>query len=62
MDLDLLGGSLNPKNLVDLAKFKLKFKRDNPDYFYPEGLLVFCGTQGSRKNVVCCAIRKKIMY
>lgn len=62
MDLDLLGGSLNPKNLIDLAKFKYKFKKDNPDYFYPEGLLVFCGTQGSRKNFVSCSVCKETLY
>lgn len=61
MDLDLLGGSVNPKNLLDLAKYKLKFKRDNPNYFYPEGLLVFCGTQRSWKDFISCSIFKKIM-
>lgn len=60
MDLDLLGGSLNPKNLIDLAKFKFKFKRDNPDYFYPEGLLVFCGTQGSGKTLSAVQYVKKL--
>lgn len=60
MDLDLLGGSLNPKNLYDLAKFKYKFKKDNPDYFYPEGLLVFCGTQGSGKTLSAVQYVKKL--
>ena len=51
MDLDLLGGSLNPKNIIDTFKFKRKFAKDNPDYFHPEGLLVFCGSQGSGKTL-----------
>ena len=45
--LDMLEGSKNPKNLIDTFKFRKKFYKDNPDYFFPEGLLVFCGGQGA---------------
>lgn len=60
MDLDLLRGSINPKNLLDLAKYKMKFKKDNPDYFYPEGLLVFCGSQGSGKTLSAVQYVRKL--
>lgn len=60
MDLDLLGGSLNPKNIFDVLKFKHKFAKDNPDYFHPEGLLVFCGSQGSGKTLSAVQYVKKL--
>lgn len=60
MDLDLLRGSLNPKNLIDLAKYKRNFRKENPDYFYPEGLLVFCGSQGSGKTLSAVQYVKKL--
>lgn len=60
MDLDLLRGSLNPKNLIDLAKYKRNFRKENPEYFYPEGLLVFCGSQGSGKTLSAVQYVKKL--
>lgn len=44
-------GSKNPKNILDTLKYKLLFARDNPDYFYPAGIWVFCGPQGSGKTL-----------
>ena len=60
MDIDLLRGSLNPKNLIDLAKYKRRFRKENPEYFYPEGLLVFCGSQGSGKTLSAVQYVKKL--
>ena len=60
MDLDLLSGSINPKNLIDLAKYKRNFRKENPEYFYPEGLLVFCGSQGSGKTLSAVQYVKKL--
>lgn len=60
MDLDLLRGSLNPKNLIDLVKYKRNFRKENPEYFYPEGLLVFCGSQGSGKTLSAVQYVKKL--
>lgn len=60
MDLDLLRGSLNPKNLIDLAKYRRNFRKENPEYFYPEGLLVFCGSQGSGKTLSAVQYVKKL--
>ena len=60
MDIDLLRGSLNPKNLIDIVKYKRRFRRENPEYFYPEGLLVFCGSQGSGKTLSAVQYVKKL--
>ena len=51
LDLSLLEGSLNPKNIIDVLVHRRKFFKENPDFFYPEGLLVFCGSQGSGKTL-----------
>ena len=60
MDIDLLRGSLNPKDLIDIAKYKRRFRKENPEYFYPEGLLVFCGSQGSGKTLSAVQYVKKL--
>lgn len=60
MDIELLQGSKNPKNLIDLFRYKRNFRRENPDYFYPEGLLVFCGSQGSGKTLSAVQYVKKL--
>lgn len=60
MDIDLLRGSLNPKNIIDLVKYKRRFRKENPEYFYPEGLLVFCGSQGSGKTLSAVQYVKKL--
>ena len=44
-------GSLNPRHLLDTLIYKIRFARDNPDYFYPAGIWVFCGPQGSGKTL-----------
>lgn len=60
MDIDLLSGSLNPSNILKCINYKRKFKRDNPEYFEPEGLLVFCGGQGSGKTLSAVQYVKKL--
>lgn len=51
IDLDLLRGSLNPFNILKVIKFRIDFIKSHPDFFNPEGLLVFCGSQGSGKTL-----------
>ena len=46
-----LDGSHNLGDLVDSVRFKEEFYRTHPGYFHPEGLLVFCGGQGSGKTI-----------
>lgn len=60
MDTSLLSGSLNPKNIIDLIKYRSRFRKENPEYFYPEGLLVFCGSQGSGKTLSAVQYVKKL--
>lgn len=48
---EFLSGSLNPKNLFSTIKHNILFARNNPDYFYPAGIWVFCGPQGSGKTL-----------
>lgn len=45
------GGSKNPLKIFETIKYKLLFARSNPDYFYPAGIWVFCGPQGSGKTL-----------
>lgn len=49
--LDFMYESLNPKNAIDTIKYKIKFRKDHPFYFEPDGLLVACGPQGSGKTL-----------
>lgn len=46
-----LDGSKNLFNLFRTSKYKKKFKKEHPSYFEPDGLLVFCGPQGSGKTL-----------
>lgn len=46
-----LDGSLNPLNVGRVIKHNHDFYRDHPDYFRPEGLMIFCGGQGSGKTL-----------
>lgn len=51
IDTELLNGSLNPFNIFKIVKFRLDFSKAHPNYFVPEGLLIFCGSQGSGKTL-----------
>lgn len=54
-------GSINPKNIIDTLIYKLRFAQDNPDYFYPAGIWVFCGPQGSGKTLSAVACLKAML-
>lgn len=43
--------SLNPKRIIDWIKYKLKFFKEHPNYFHPDGLIVFTGAQGTGKTL-----------
>lgn len=51
IDTELLKGSLNFFNFFKLIKFRLDFAKEHPNYFVPEGLMTFCGSQGSGKTL-----------
>lgn len=43
--------SLNILRVIDWIKNKIQFYKDHPDYFDPDGLVCFCGPQGSGKTL-----------
>lgn len=56
-----LKGSLNPKHAIATIRHNILFARDNPDYFYPAGIWVFCGPQGSGKTLSAVQCLKEIV-
>lgn len=54
-------GSKNPLKLIETIKYKIMFARNNPDYFYPSGIWVFCGPQGSGKTLSGVKCLKKMI-
>lgn len=60
MKTELLKGTLNPIKSVDVAKYNIAFRKLHPEYFDPEGILVFCGEQGSGKTLSAVQYVRKI--
>ena len=60
METQLLDGSLNPVNVARVIKHNRDFYAAHPGYFKPEGLLVFCGEQGSGKTLSAVQYVKKL--
>lgn len=60
--IDYLRGSHNIFNIFKTVNYKRKFAKNNPTYFYPEGLLVFCAEQGAGKTLSAVQYCKKINY
>ncbi len=56
--------SLNPKRVFNWISYKLNFIKEHPNYFYPDGLVVFTGPQGSGKTLsaVCYVENLLKMY
>lgn len=46
-----LDGSKNPLNLLRIRRYKKAFYKEHPSYFRPDGLLMFCGSQGAGKTL-----------
>ena len=57
---EYLKGSLNPIHAFNTIKHNILFARNNPDYFYPAGIWVFCGPQGSGKTLSAVQCLKKM--
>lgn len=51
LDLSMLDGSFNPLNIIATMYYRWKFSKENPTFFNPEGLLVFCSGQGAGKTL-----------
>lgn len=59
--MDFTRGSKNPKHILDTLVYKARFARDNPDYFYPSGIWVFTGPQGSGKTLSAVKCLKEMI-
>lgn len=57
---EYLSGSLNVKNIFKTIRHNILFARNNPNYFYPSGIWVFCGPQGSGKTLSAVQCLKKM--
>ena len=57
-----LWGSLNPLNIFKVIGHNIRFRKEHPEYFNPEGLLVFCGSQGQGKTLSAVQYVKKLTY
>lgn len=58
---ELLSGSHRPKDVLGSIRYKQDFRIQHPEYFDPEGLLVFCGPQGSGKTLSAVQYCRKIL-
>lgn len=58
---ELLKGITNPLAVWRSVRYKAEFRRQHPDYFDPEGLLIFCGPQGSGKTLSAVQYCRKIL-
>ncbi len=56
-----LNGSLNIFSLFSTFKYKIKFSKEHPTYFQPDGLIIFCGPQGSGKTISAVQYVRKLM-
>lgn len=57
----LLKGSSDPGDLVKTLQYKRDFRLRWPTYFDPDGLLIFCGPQGSGKTLSAVQYCRKIL-
>lgn len=57
-----LYGSKSPIEFFKTLKYKRDFKKQHTDYFEPEGILVFCGWQGSGKTISAVNYISQLSY
>lgn len=60
---NVIENDINIFKLYDLLKYRRNFKKNHPQYFNPDGLIVYTGSQGSGKTLsavryVCCLMKK----
>lgn len=51
MNFKFFRGSLNLGNVFDVIEYNAAFKKAHPEYFDPDGILMFCGAQGQGKTI-----------
>jgi len=54
-------GSKNPRHLFSSLAFDHRFYKENPNYFDPCGIWVFCGAQGSGKTLSAVKCVKRVL-
>ena len=59
---EFLYGSKNPIDFFKTKAYKRKFKKEHSDYFEPDGILVFCGWQGSGKTISAVNYISQLTY
>lgn len=59
---EFLYGSHNPIDFFKTLSFKRKFKKEHSEFFEPEGILVFCGWQGSGKTISAVNYISQLSY
>ena len=59
---DFFNGSLDISDLVKSIKYKREFRKLHPTYFDPDGILVFCGSQGSGKTLSAVQYCQKLAF
>lgn len=43
--------SINPVNIIKTIRHRARFRKENPYYFWADGLIIYCGPQGSGKTL-----------
>ncbi len=61
-EIDYIHGSKKLGNIFRSLKFDIQFWRDNPDYFEPDGIWLFCGCQGSGKTLSAVQTVQKLAH
>lgn len=56
-----LEGPKNPCNVLRVLHHNSVFAKEHPDYFRPEGLMIFCGEQGSGKTLSAVQYIKRLL-
>lgn len=61
IDYNCCRESMNPFLIPRLLKFRIDFRREHPDYFDPDGLVIFVGGQGTGKTLSAVNYVYKLM-
>lgn len=62
IDYSCLGGSLNVLNFFNIKRYRREFYKSHPTYFRPDGLLMFCGAQGTGKTLSAVSYVIELKY
>lgn len=61
INFDLLRGGKNPKQILDIMRHNQAFRIEHPEFFEPDGLLIFCGSQGSGKTLSAVQYCRRVL-